>query len=32
MRMKSWQTGVIGALLTTSLAGAAYAHHSFAAE
>lgn len=32
MRMKSWRAAVIGAVLTTSLAGAAYAHHSFAAE
>lgn len=32
MRMKNWQAGVIGALMTTGLAGAAYAHHSFAAE
>ena len=32
MRMKSWQAGAIAAILTTSLAGAALAHHSFAAE
>jgi hypothetical protein len=30
--MNKWRAGLIGALLTTSLAGAAYAHHSFAAE
>ena len=32
MRIKSWQAGLIGALMTTGLAGTAYAHHSFAAE
>ena len=32
MRMRNWRAGVIGAVLATSLAGAAYAHHSFAAE
>ena len=32
MRIKSWHAGVIGTLLMTGLAGAAYAHHSFAAE
>ncbi|WP_126174033.1 DUF6152 family protein [Altericroceibacterium xinjiangense] len=32
MRMKTWRTAVIGAVLATTGAGAAYAHHSFAAE
>ena len=32
MGMKSWHAGLIGAVLTTSFAGAAFAHHSFAAE
>ena len=32
MRMKTWQAGLIGSVLTLSGAGAAWAHHSFAAE
>lgn len=32
MAIKLWQKGAIGALMVTGLAGAAYAHHSFAAE
>ncbi|MBO9575354.1 MAG: hypothetical protein J7494_06440 [Sphingobium sp.] len=32
MRMKSWRAGVIAAVLTTSWAGVADAHHSFGAE
>jgi hypothetical protein len=30
--MSNWRAGVAGAILTVGLAGAAYAHHSFAAE
>ena len=32
MRLKKWQLGAIGAALMTTVAGTAYAHHSFAAE
>lgn len=32
MRNKNWRAGIIGAVIVTSLAGTAYAHHSFAAE
>lgn len=32
MNMKRWRTGLIGAVLTVGCAGAASAHHSFAAE
>lgn len=32
MRMKKWQVGALGAALMASIAGTAYAHHSFAAE
>ena len=32
MLMKSWRAGLIGAVMTVSLAGAAIAHHSFGAE
>jgi hypothetical protein len=30
--MKKWQVGALGAALMASIAGTAYAHHSFAAE
>ena len=32
MQSNSWRAGLIGAALMTGMAGAAYAHHSFAAE
>jgi hypothetical protein len=32
MRIKTWRNAAIGAVLATSMAGTAVAHHSFAAE
>ena len=32
MRIKTWHKAAIGAVLAASMAGAAFAHHSFAAE
>jgi hypothetical protein len=32
MRIKTWHTAAIGAVLAVGMAGAAFAHHSFAAE
>lgn len=32
MRLQTWRAALIGAAVTASVAGTAYAHHSFAAE